>query len=201
MKQCPGCKRELKDHLLYCPFDGQMLVMKQDRLTGAVLDGKFRLDEKIGEGGMGKVYKATHIHLDYTVAVKVLHTHLSSDHIALERFRREAQTAVYVRHPNAVEVIDFGVTKETGMAYLVMEFLEGTELRDKIKRQRGIDYERLDDRALPGCVVAARPVRAEPEPAGHPRPVGLGPGRERDGAVPRQPAVGRLVRAVRRRRA
>jgi serine/threonine-protein kinase len=143
MKQCPGCKRELKDQLLYCPFDGQLLITKkeQDRLIGAVLDGRFRLDEKIGEGGMGKVYKATHLHLDYVVAVKVLHPHLSSDHIALERFRREAQTAVYVRHLNAVAVTDFGVAKESGVAYLVMEFLEGTELRDKIKRQRQLDCE------------------------------------------------------------
>ncbi|HET9531795.1 MAG TPA: bifunctional serine/threonine-protein kinase/formylglycine-generating enzyme family protein [Blastocatellia bacterium] len=142
MKQCPDCRRELKDHLLYCPFDGQLLVTRkdQDRLLGAVLDGKIRLEEKIGEGGMGKVYKATHIHLDSTVAVKVLHPHLSSDHIALERFRREAQTAVYVRHPNAVAVTDFGVTKE-GVAYLVMELLEGIELRDKIKQQRQLDYE------------------------------------------------------------
>jgi serine/threonine-protein kinase len=143
MKQCPACKRELKDHLLYCPFDGQLLVAKkeQDRLIGAILDGKFRIEEKIGEGGMGKVYKAVHIHLDHIVAVKVLHAHLSSDHIARERFRREAQTAVYVRHQNAVAVTDFGVTADLGIAYLVMEFLEGLELRDKIKQQRRLDYE------------------------------------------------------------
>ncbi|MCI0485945.1 MAG: bifunctional serine/threonine-protein kinase/formylglycine-generating enzyme family protein [Blastocatellia bacterium] len=143
MKLCPVCKRELKDHLLYCPFDGQALVSKtqQDKLIGAVLDDKYRLEEKIGEGGMGKVYRATHIHMDSTVAIKVLHPHLSSDQTALERFRREARAAAYIRHPNAIAVTDFGVTKDTGLAYLVMEFLEGVELRDKIEKEKQLDYE------------------------------------------------------------
>ncbi len=143
MKQCPACKRELKEHLLYCPFDGQALVSKnaQDGLIGMILDDKYRLDEKIGEGGMGKVYRGTHIQMDHTVAIKVLHPHLSSDQIAVERFRREARAAAYIRHPNAVAVTDFGVTKDTGVAYLIMEFLEGVELREKIKEEKQLDYE------------------------------------------------------------
>lgn len=143
MKQCPDCKREMKEQLLYCPFDGQKLVSIEnaDRFVGLILDDKYRLEEKIGEGGMGKVYKATHIHMAHTLAIKVLHPHLSSDHTALERFRREAQATAHIRHPNAVTVSDFGVSKETGIAYLAMEFLEGLELREKIQAKKILDFE------------------------------------------------------------
>jgi serine/threonine protein kinase len=135
MKECPTCSRELKDHLLYCPFDGHALVAKPapDKLIGALIDDKYRIEAKIGEGGMGTVYRAIHIHIDKTVSIKVLHSQHSSDATALERFRREARAAAQLNHPNAVSVMDFGVTRDTGMAYLVMEFLEGIELRHRIK--------------------------------------------------------------------
>ncbi len=143
MKQCPACKREMKEHLLFCPFDGQALVSTpaQDHFVGSTLDEKYRIEEKIGEGGMGKVYRAVHIHMDNTVAIKILHPHMASDATALERFRREARAAAHIRHPNAVVVTDFGVAKDSGIAYLVMEFLEGIELRAKIKEQKQLDYE------------------------------------------------------------
>jgi len=143
MKQCPACKREMKEHLLFCPFDGQALVSTpaQDHFLGSILDDKYRIEEKIGEGGMGKVYRAVHIHMDNTVAIKILHPHMASDATALERFRREARAAAHIRHPNAVVVTDFGVAKDSGIAYLVMEFLEGVELRAKMKEQKQLDYE------------------------------------------------------------
>ena len=143
MKQCPACKRDMKEHLLYCPFDGQALISvpARDQFLDSILDDKYRIEEKIGEGGMGKVYRATHIHMDSTVAIKILHPHLASDATALERFRREARAAAHIRHPNAVAVTDFGVAKDSGIAYLVMEFLEGIELRAKIKEQKQLDYE------------------------------------------------------------
>jgi eukaryotic-like serine/threonine-protein kinase len=135
MKECPRCNREFKDNLFYCSFDGHELVAKPqlDKLIGALLDDKYRIEKKIGQGGMGTVYRATHVHMDSSVSVKVLHPHLSSDATALQRFRREARAAAQIRHPNAVAVTDFGVTRDTGLAYLVMEFLEGVELRDRIK--------------------------------------------------------------------
>ncbi len=143
MKQCPACKRDMKEHLLYCPFDGQALISvpARDQFIDSILDDKYRIEEKIGEGGMGKVYRATHIHMDNTVAIKILHAHMASDATALERFRREARAAAHIRHPNAVAVTDFGVAKDSGIAYLVMEFLEGVELRAKIKEQKQLDYE------------------------------------------------------------
>ncbi len=145
MKQCLTCNKEFKDEVLYCPFDGTSLVTSRepDKLLGATLDHKFRLDEKVGEGGMGKVYRATHVYLNQTVAVKVLHHHLSSDEVALERFRREARAAAQIHHPNAIAVTDFGVTQETGMAYLVMEFLEGVELRQKLYNDKKLTFEEV----------------------------------------------------------
>ncbi|HKV39163.1 MAG TPA: protein kinase, partial [Blastocatellia bacterium] len=118
MKQCPDCKREVDDKEEYCPFDGQPLTQTHgvDPLLNAVLDYKYRLNEKVGEGGMGTVYRATHIQMENTVAVKILHSHLSSDQNAVERFRREARAAAQIRHINAVAVTDFGVTRETGTA-------------------------------------------------------------------------------------
>src|SRR6266404_4332891 len=143
MKQCPLCKRELSDQLLFCPFDGQTLVSASqgDKFIGLILEGKYRIDEKVGEGGMGKVYRGTHILMDHTVAIKILHPHLSSDGIAVERFRREARAAACIRYPNAGAVTDFGVNKETGLSYLVMEFLEGVELREEMKERGQLDFE------------------------------------------------------------
>ena len=122
MKFCPICKKDMKDQLLYCPFDGQLLVTKteRDEFIGLVIENKYQIEEKIGEGGMGKVYRATHIQIGHTVAIKILHSQLATDQIAIERFRREARAAAYIQHPNAVAVTDFGVMSDTGMAYLVM---------------------------------------------------------------------------------
>jgi eukaryotic-like serine/threonine-protein kinase len=143
MKVCPACRREFKGDLVSCPFDEQILIDSPSAggLTNVLLDGKYRLDEKIGEGGMGTVYRATHIEMENTVAVKVLHPNLSSDQVALERFRREARAAAQIRHPNAVSVTDFGVTRDSGIAYLVMEFLEGSDLRTRIKKEKQLGYE------------------------------------------------------------
>jgi serine/threonine protein kinase len=143
MKQCPACKRELSNDLTTCPFDGETLPDRcaPDPFVGKLLDDKYRLEEKAGEGGMGTVYRATHVQMENTVAVKILHPHLASDHTAVERFRREARAAAQIRHPNAVAVTDFGVSRTEGIAYLVMEFLEGGDLRDKINHKPQLDYE------------------------------------------------------------
>jgi serine/threonine-protein kinase len=141
MKACTACGREYSDDVQFCPVDGHSLESKAaadapseaDPLIGTVLDDKYRLDKKIGEGGMGAVYRATHIHMDSQFAVKLLHKTMVADQQAVERFRREARAAARIRHANAVSVTDFGVTKE-GTVYLVMEYLEGGDLRDKLRK-------------------------------------------------------------------
>jgi serine/threonine protein kinase len=108
---------------------------KTDYLIGSTLDGKYRLDRQIAKGGMGTVYRGTRIHIGDTVAIKIVVPEKGADAEAAERFRREAQTAARLKHPNAVSIYDFGVSKD-GFMYLVMEFVEGVSLREIIK-QRG----------------------------------------------------------------
>src|SRR6266545_1037826 len=88
-------------------------------LTGRTLDQKYYLESKLGVGGMGTVYCARRLLIGDRVAVKVLHPDQVTDPQAVERFRREAQTAASLKHPNVVTIYDFGVSRE-GLNYLVM---------------------------------------------------------------------------------
>lgn len=108
-----------------------------DPLLGRTLDGKYRIEGLIGRGGMGAVYRATHIGTGRVVAVKVILPKLVQNPEALERFRREARAAGGLRHPNIVDVTDFGTARvgETDVAYLVMEYLQGKTVRDTLKEQ------------------------------------------------------------------
>jgi serine/threonine protein kinase len=97
------------------------------------LDQKYYLESKLGVGGMGTVYRAGRLLIGDRVAVKVLHPDQMSDPQAVERFRREAQTAARLKHPNVVTVYDFGVSRE-GLNYQVMELAEGESLRSLVER-------------------------------------------------------------------
>jgi len=101
-------------------------------LIGVTLDGRYRLDAVLGEGGMGSVFRATHVALDRKVAVKLLKPHLTSDHIALERFAREARATRKVESPHAVKVLDFGVTP-LGDYYMVLEYLDGRTVQRELE--------------------------------------------------------------------
>src|SRR6266511_2324994 len=103
-------------------------------LTGRTLDQKYYLESKIGFGGMGTVYRASRLLIGDWAAVKVLHPDQMADPQAVERFRREAQTAARLKHPNVVAVYDFGVSSE-GLNYQVMELAEGESLRSLVERQ------------------------------------------------------------------
>lgn len=103
-------------------------------MIGHVIDRKYRLEARIGFGGMGDVYRASRLLIGDQVAIKILHAAHVSDPQAGERFRREAQAAARLKHPNAVSIYDFGVTND-GLVYLVMELVEGQNLRHIIKQQ------------------------------------------------------------------
>lgn len=103
-------------------------------LIGSTIEGKYRIDAKIGAGGMGAVYRAQRLLIGDQVAIKILHAEHVSEPQATERFRREAQAAARLKHANAVSIYDFGVTRE-GLGYLVMELVEGQSLRQIIKQQ------------------------------------------------------------------
>lgn len=132
-----------------CPEDGSALQadatvaadIPVDPLVGVTFDGKYRLDERLGRGGMGTVYRATHLLIDRPVAIKVLNPRFVEDEEAQERFRREARAAGRLQHMNAVAVTDFGRT-EDGFVYIVMELLIGRSLRDVLAREAPLDAAR-----------------------------------------------------------
>jgi serine/threonine protein kinase len=100
---------------------------------GTVLKGTYRIEAELGSGGMGTVYRAIHIGLDKTMAVKVLSPKAVASPESLARFEREAKVAGKVNHPAMTQVIDFGV--EQGTPYIVMEYVDGVELAELIERQ------------------------------------------------------------------
>jgi serine/threonine protein kinase len=107
-------------------------------LLGRVLDGKYRLEALLGRGGMGEVYGATHLGTRRSVALKVVAPALMQQPEFVERFRREAEAAGRLRHPNIVDVTDFGFAEADGrrLAYLVMEYLDGRSLAQFLAADR-----------------------------------------------------------------
>lgn len=105
-------------------------------LIGQVLDGKYRIDGKLGSGGMGDVYRATRLLIGDTVAIKILHAHLARDAQAAERFRREAVAATQLRHRNIVALYDVGISAAHNVPFILMELAEGFSLRQIISQYR-----------------------------------------------------------------
>ena len=110
--------------------------MNLTALPGVILDGKYRIEQQLGQGGMGAVFVATHLGTTRTVAVKVIVPQLAAQDEFLLRFQREAEAAGRLRHPNVVNVTDFGITSlgADQLAYLVMEFLDGETLAGFLKK-------------------------------------------------------------------
>ena len=112
-----------------------------------VLDDKYQIEQLLGQGGMGAVYRATHLGTKRTVAVKVIHPQLSTHDQFVARFRREAEAAGRLRHPNVVDVTDFGFaqTARGRVAYLVMEYLDGRTLAEIVSEQGALPVQWVID--------------------------------------------------------
>lgn len=131
-----------------------------EALPGTLLDGKYRLDEKIGSGGFGAVFRATHLGLNRPVAIKVFKPKPGNDSPeAIERFRREGISTCRVNHPNAITVLDSSVSSE-GIAYLVMELLEGHTLTSELQRAGRLSLKRCAEIMIPVCHVLDEAHRA-----------------------------------------
>jgi serine/threonine-protein kinase len=159
MLQCLRCGEQYPDDVFFCPLDHTPLQadatladIPRDPLLDRVFDGKYRLDQTLGGGGMGTVYRATHLLIDRPVALKVLSQRFVGDQTAQQRFRREARAAGRMQHPNAVTVTDFGTT-EDGYLYIVMELLEGRTLRDLIAHEAPLDPARAVSFMLQACAA------------------------------------------------
>ena len=120
-------------------------------LIGQSIDDRYRIDAVIGKGGMGTVYRATRLLIGDEVAIKVLHIG-NEDPQAAERFRREAQAAARLKHPNAVSIYDFGVSKD-GLQYLVMDLVEGKSLRTIAKEQGPLSLSLVAEIASQVCAA------------------------------------------------
>lgn len=117
------------------------------RYVGQVLDDKYRLERLLGQGGMGAVFLATHLGTDRYVALKLIAPQFMRNQEFVERFKREARAAGRLRHPNVVDVTDFGFSGDGGdrVAYLVMEYLDGCTLSDVLAEENRLPLDWVVD--------------------------------------------------------
>jgi predicted nucleic acid-binding Zn ribbon protein len=145
-KLCVVCSKVFRSDMSTCPDDGTDLVIEagdgegtQVRLGHVI--GKYRLLRMLGEGGVGTVYEAEHVRLGRKTALKILHPDVVSDEIVV-RFFNEARAVNEIKHPNIIDVEDF-VTTPTGDHYMLMELLQGEDLRTAISREGYLAPERV----------------------------------------------------------
>lgn len=109
---------------------------EEDALLEETVDGRFRLEQKLGEGAVGRVYRAKQLSIDRPVAIKILHGEFRRDEEYQKRFRREAELISSFNHPNIVRLVDYGQDRELGLTYLAMEYVEGLELYELMQKGR-----------------------------------------------------------------
>ena len=163
---CAACELYLTKEALFCANCGSPLTLpgpgthpyyenhfqgslptiqlvNPDPLIGHKIDGKYELIARLGEGGMSVVYRARRVHIGDDVAVKILTGKFVKDDAALARFRREARAAAMLRHPNVITIHDFGEANDDhAPAYIVMEFVRGTPLRELLHSEHHFSVER-----------------------------------------------------------
>ena len=143
MRYCPICERTYVDEITVCEVDGAILREsgpKQDPLVGKIVRGRYRVLEKIGEGGMGTVYLAEQLAISRKVAFKLLHPDYARDQEFVRRFRQEAKLAASLNHRNIITVFDFDQADD-GSLYIVMEYVAGQSL-NKLIQQGPMDLGR-----------------------------------------------------------
>ncbi len=135
LKECPRCGLCYEGSAATCERDQEPLTFTLP--VQRTIDGRYRLERRLGKGGMGAVYESRDMRLDRKVAVKVLSAASFGDRKALRRFESEARALARLRHPNIVAVYDFGEIDPLG-AYIIMELLSGTNLRSEIQASGGL---------------------------------------------------------------
>ena len=120
--------------------------MSQPSWIGRSLSGRYQIESLLGQGGMSSVYKATDPNLKRVVAIKLIHQHLSDDPQFIQRFEEEATAVASLRHPNIVQVYDFN--SDQGVYYMVLEFVPGETLQERLKRLSGQNRKLPMDEAI-----------------------------------------------------
>ncbi len=153
MRECPTCRNCYPDDVTDCPDDG---VATTHSITGEpILDGRYQLERRLGQGGMGIVFKGRHIFLKTLHAIKVILPDLvGNDPNLATRFRQEALAAAAIRHQNIIAVTDFGVVRGT-MPFLVMEFVQGKSLQDIMAEEGAMPPLRACELIQPLCAGIA----------------------------------------------
>src|ERR1044071_9599058 len=136
--------------------------MSLSNLVGQVLDEKYQIEKQLGKGGMGTVYLATHLGTGRPVALKVIVPQFMLNDEFVERFKREAKAAGRMRHPNVVDVTDFGFASLSGnrVAYLVMEYLDGCSLAEVLAEESRLPIDWIVDILEQACSAVDQAHRA-----------------------------------------
>ena len=146
-RYCPLCRSIVEDSK--CPEHGVPTVPANifetepdDLAAGTTFSGAYRIEAPLGEGGVGRVYRATQLSVDRAVALKTLHADLVSDAECKQRFYREARSASRLCSPHVVRIHDFGVDEATRTPFIAMELLEGSDLLDLLFEETSLDVRR-----------------------------------------------------------
>jgi tRNA A-37 threonylcarbamoyl transferase component Bud32 len=170
-KICPVCKTEFGAGEVFCPNDGTRLLSgsqaaapakpaeRGDPLLGLVIDERYRVVRRIGEGGMGIVYEVEHVVIEKRLALKVLRDDYSSRPEVVARFRQEAKSASRIGNEHIVDISDFGETP-SGASYFVMELLDGEDLANVLTREGTLPLSRAAD-ILTQCARALAAAHAK----------------------------------------
>lgn len=151
MKSCPKCFRSFPEDASFCAHDGEGLVPaasmravnSADPRVGTLIFGRYEVRRIVADGGMGRVYEGIDRSTDTRIAIKVLHEDVARDEIALARFKREYEISSKLVNDYVVRVLDFQRDEADGVWLLVMEFLEGEELRVVLKREKYLTPPKL----------------------------------------------------------
>lgn len=162
--ECPVCQRDNPSDARFCAGCGHQFGADMfdddddaDPLLGRIIADRYRIEELLGRGGMGVVYRVEHVRIGKLMAMKLLHGALARENEVVKRFKREAEAISRLDHRNTVQIFDFGQSE--GMMYLVMEYLPGRDLGVVIKEDGPLPFSRVARIAAQVCGSVAQAHR------------------------------------------